>query len=130
MKPINILRIFLLVLIIEGVVLLFTQSVWVPKLVNMILVSERRRDPDTAPIASARSLAIFRQLTANDSYATVERLAGKPDRDIGSGLHIFVYDLPDGSQIYIGFADLNKLIYVSHVFKDGRPAEQLAGPQN
>jgi len=34
------LRIFLLVLIVIGIVLLFTQKIWVPKLVNRILLSE------------------------------------------------------------------------------------------
>lgn len=33
-------RIFLLILIIIGIVLLFTQKIWVPKLVNKILLSE------------------------------------------------------------------------------------------
>ena len=34
------IRIFLLILIILGIILICTQSIWVPKIVNMILVSE------------------------------------------------------------------------------------------
>ena len=36
----KIIRIFLLVLIIIGIIALFTQKIWVPKLVNRILLSE------------------------------------------------------------------------------------------
>lgn len=39
------LRIFLLVLIIIGIILLFTQKTWVPKLVNKIISSETSRNP-------------------------------------------------------------------------------------
>ena len=37
------LRIFLLILIIIGIILLFTQKIWVPKLVNRILLSENTK---------------------------------------------------------------------------------------
>lgn len=36
----RVLRIFLFILIIIGIILLFTQKIWVPKLVNRILLSE------------------------------------------------------------------------------------------
>jgi hypothetical protein len=36
------IRIFLLILIIIGVGLIFTQNIWVPKLVNQILLSENK----------------------------------------------------------------------------------------
>jgi hypothetical protein len=39
------LRIFLLILIIIGIILLFTQKIWVPKLVNIILLSETSSQP-------------------------------------------------------------------------------------
>lgn len=39
------LRIFLLVLIIIGIILLFTQKIWVPKLVDRILLSETSSKP-------------------------------------------------------------------------------------
>ena len=39
------IRIFLLVLIIIGIVFLFTQKIWVPKLVAKILSSEIRKQP-------------------------------------------------------------------------------------
>lgn len=38
---------------------------------------------------------------------------GDPDRDIGSGLHIYVYVLEDSSEVWIGYS--NKIEYIKHV---------------
>lgn len=48
---------------------------------------------------------------------------GPPRSDIGSGIHIYVYDLNDSTQIWIGYAD--KILYVSHVDLDGNILEKL-----
>ena len=45
------IRIFLLILIIIGIVLLFTQKLWVPKLVNQILISEGYQNDKDIPIS-------------------------------------------------------------------------------
>ena len=39
------IRIFLLILIIIGLILIFTQKIWVPKLVDEILLSETSQQP-------------------------------------------------------------------------------------
>jgi hypothetical protein len=39
---------------------------------------------------------------------------GKPDRDVGSGIYIFVYQLSDDSCIWIGSADNSRIMYVRH----------------
>lgn len=42
---------------------------------------------------------------------------GEPSADIGSGIHIYVYDLKDDSQVWIGYAD--KILYVYHADSEG-----------
>ncbi|MGY5148393.1 MAG: hypothetical protein ACW9W4_10385 [Candidatus Nitrosopumilus sp. bin_7KS] len=43
--------------------------------------------------------------------------------DIGSGIHIYVYELNDSSKIWIGYAD--KIMYVEHVDSDGNILETI-----
>jgi len=64
-------------------------------------------------------LDTFRKLKLGTPYATVEQQIGKPKNDIGSGIHIFVYDLSDGSQVLLGFANLDSLLYVKHKLPNG-----------
>jgi hypothetical protein len=40
---------------------------------------------------------------------------GEPGRDIGSGIHIYVFDLKDSMEIWIGFAD--KIFHACHIDK-------------
>ncbi|MFA6602044.1 MAG: hypothetical protein WCT02_04275 [Candidatus Paceibacterota bacterium] len=124
MKAINILRLFLLILIIEGVVLLCTQKIWVPKIVNGIIASEDQSDNRLS-----NQLHSYSQLKAGDSFAKVKRLFGSPEGDIGSGIHIFVYTLADKSRVLIGFADLKHLLYVKHVSFEGKSTD-LAGSKS
>ena len=41
---------------------------------------------------------------------------GKPDKDIGSGIHIYVYNLDDTTEVWVGITD--KILYANHVDKD------------
>ena len=52
-------------------------------------------------------------LTADLKYDDLVNLFGEPDADIGSGLHIYVYDLRDGTKVYIGYTD--KIMYARHM---------------
>lgn len=52
----------------------------------------------------------FKQhLTADMNYATITKTFGQPNADKGSGVHIYVYGLKDGTSIWIGYAD--KILY-------------------
>lgn len=42
-----------------------------------------------------------------------EKVFGAPDDDIGSGIHIYVYNLKDGTQVHIAYTD--KLLSARHV---------------
>jgi hypothetical protein len=48
---------------------------------------------------------------------------GEPHYDIGSGIHIYVYELNDFTQIWIGYAD--GILYVQHVDVKGNILEKL-----
>jgi hypothetical protein len=66
-----------------------------------------------------------KQLTYNDfeasldpemDYTAIVRKFGEPQKDIGSGIHIYVYELNDSTQIIIGYTD--QILYARHVDKD------------
>lgn len=48
---------------------------------------------------------------------------GRPHDDIGSGIHIYVYELNDSTEIWIGYVD--DILYVKHVDADGNVLEDL-----
>jgi hypothetical protein len=53
------------------------------------------------------------------SLAEVSSWIGQADKDVGSGIHIMEYNLPDSSRVLIGFPTFDRLIYVKHE-KDGK----------
>jgi tetratricopeptide (TPR) repeat protein len=59
------------------------------------------------------------KLKAGISITEVFALLGPPEKDIGSGIHIFVYTLADKSTLMIGSV-ADKLQYVYHENKDKR----------
>jgi hypothetical protein len=44
-------------------------------------------------------------LKADMKYSDLTMIFGLPDEDIGSGIHIYIYHLDDGTQIVIGYTD-------------------------
>ncbi len=55
-------------------------------------------------------------LHASMDYPAIVRNFGEPAKDIGSGIHIYVYELPDGTEIWIGYAD--EIKYALHLGKN------------
>jgi hypothetical protein len=66
-----------------------------------------------------REPAAFRTLRLGEPFTLVVQRFGPPDRDIGSGIHIFEYDLPDGTKVALGFPDLDHLHYAMLLRPDG-----------
>jgi hypothetical protein len=63
---------------------------------------------------SRDSIEYFRKYLKPDmGYSDLRSRFGKPDADIGSGIHVYVYNLDDGTQVTIGFTD--KIIYARHI---------------
>ncbi len=60
------------------------------------------------------SLAYFKKnLKKEMDVQEITETFGKPEKDIGSGLHIFVYTLDDGSEILLGSTG-KELLYAYH----------------
>ncbi len=62
-------------------------------------------------------------LNESQDIETIFFKFGDPHDDIGSGIHIYVYELNDSTQIWIGYAD--HILYVQHVDSDRNILEQL-----
>ena len=72
---------------------------------------------------TARTIEVFHRIKPQMSIKQAIDICGVPDEDIGSGIHIYVYKLADGSLVRIGTPDKKRLIYVAHVLphSKGRP---------
>lgn len=58
------------------------------------------------------------------TYAQLSDILGEPDMDIGSGIHIFVYHLGDGTAVTVGTPDKAAVTYVNHANKRVFPHEK------
>lgn len=52
-------------------------------------------------------------LKADMDFAAIQTQFGAPDADKGSGIHIYVYELKDGTSVWIGYT--NKIMYARHM---------------
>ena len=52
-------------------------------------------------------------LNAGMDYQAIVARFGEPTKDIGSGIHIYVYQLSDLTEVWIGYVD--RIIYARHV---------------
>jgi hypothetical protein len=59
------------------------------------------------------------------TYKSIVAKFGAPLKDIGFGIHIYVYQLTDSSEIWIGYTD--KILYARHVDKDGQVINTIIG---
>ena len=55
-------------------------------------------------------------LTTDMSHSELMFVFGKPDKDIGSGIHIYVYILDDSTEVRVGIT--NKILYANHLDSD------------
>ncbi len=78
---------------------------------------------------TARSIEAFRRIEPQMSMKQVVGICGVPDEDIGSGIHIYVYKLSDGSRVRIGTPDKKRLIYVVHVLPNGEARSIIKIPE-
>ena len=64
-----------------------------------------------------------RELKANMDYTSIVNKFGEPDEDKGSGIHIYVYKLQDGTEIWIGYTD--RIMYARHMNTNGQVLHTL-----
>jgi hypothetical protein len=50
------------------------------------------------------------------SHSKLMAVFGEADKDIGSGIHIYVYNLDDNTEVWVGISD--KLLYANHLDKN------------
>lgn len=73
---------------------------------------EKNADPQDA----INSYAYFeKNLKGEMDYKAIVSKFGQPAKDIGSGIHIYVYVLDDTTEIWIGYMD--KILYARHMDK-------------
>jgi hypothetical protein len=76
---------------------------------------------DNPPRADAkRTLDTFKAIPKGATYRDVVEWAGQPKEDVGSGIHVMVFPLDDGTQVLLGTPDFQKVVYVKHKDKDGK----------
>lgn len=75
----------------------------------------RDLDEQLARIVLGPTELIKLRLQATTAATTVPDITaalGKPARDIGSGIHIFVYPLPDSAEVHVGSPDATSIMYI------------------
>jgi hypothetical protein len=80
---------------------------------------------DKAPITKNRTLEAFQMIPKGATFQELTEWVGQPKEDIGSGIHIMVFPLDDGSTVKVGTPDLAKLMYIKHTDKDGKTTDVL-----
>lgn len=96
------------------------------------LLGERRKPAgdvvDGCAPATARELAAFVEAlaTGGRSFGKLCARLGPPDWETGSGLIIMIYELDDGSEVWLGFGGLQSLNYAFQVAPDGQRTDLLS----
>jgi hypothetical protein len=70
-----------------------------------------------------RQLEPFQALRKGMPYSDVVPWVGLADKDVGSGIHVLVYDLPDGSKVLLGFPDFQRMLYAKYQDKNGKTSD-------
>ena len=68
---------------------------------------------------TAHTIAPFNRVKPGVSMKQLVAACDLPDADIGSGIHIYVYELSDGSSVRIGTPDGERVTYVVQVLVNG-----------
>lgn len=95
------------------------------------LMDARVFDPNTKSSTSLfeRKLDDFDFLKVGMSLDEIEKQVGGPDRNVGSGVIIVVYDLSNGSKVYLGFgSDITNLLEASVYLPDGTVKRIVGDP--
>lgn len=106
---------------------------WVSDIIRLVQSRDIALDPEKATSSYMDkvipTLDDFRDvLSGQYDIETIFFKFGVPHDDIGSGIHIYVYELNDSTQIWIGYTD--HIWYVQHVDSDGNLLEQLFLEEN
>jgi len=108
-----------------GTLPVFMQTPRSPNLWNCLEIWENQSESTSSYMNKiVPTLDDFKNtLNESQDIETIFSKFGDPHDDIGSGIHIYVYELNDSTEIWIGYAD--RIMYVQHVDSDGNNLEQL-----
>ena len=67
-------------------------------------------------------------MSESNDIETIFSKFGEPHNDIGSGVHIYVYELNDFTEIWIGYVE--DIWYIRHIDADGNLLEELFSQNN
>ena len=62
----------------------------------------------------------LRALHAPVAMTDVEAILGKPQADIGSGIHIYTYALASGATVRVGTPDAQHVMYITVIDGSGK----------
>jgi hypothetical protein len=62
----------------------------------------------------------FAKLRKGLSLEQVSAWVGEADADVGKGIHVLQYKLPDGAEVTLGFPEFSRLLYVQYRAADGK----------
>jgi hypothetical protein len=82
----------------------------------------------TQPGTSKPVLSDFEFLELGMEYDQVVKRVGEADRDIGSGVHLMVYELEDGTEIVLSFPSLTSLAAAYVYDPESGNGELILGP--
>ena len=82
--------------------------------------------PPPPPMQPTKDIAHFKMLTKASRWADVKATVGEPDSDSGSGLHLYLYKLADGSTVKVSTPDNDQIFYIDWKRPDGH-VERLVG---
>lgn len=96
-------------------------------LVGMSLITSCNR---SGPVRNSGDLLLsdFDFLRLGMSYEAVVAEVGEAKRDVGSGIHLMVYELKDGTEMMLSFPSLDSLGAAYHYNPETDSRELILGP--
>lgn len=96
-------------------------------LVGMLLITSCNRS-SLGGNGRDLSLTDFDFLRLGMSYEEVVAKVGEAKRDVGSGIHLMVYELKDGTELTLSFPSLDSLAAAYHYNPETDSRELILGP--
>ncbi|GAA5024889.1 hypothetical protein GCM10011506_08830 [Marivirga lumbricoides] len=81
------------------------------------------QDDDSSQTKTLEYADFELKLNLEMTYNSLLEEFGEPSKDIGSGIHIYVYQLVDDTEIWIGYT--NKIEYARHMDKDQQIIKEI-----
>lgn len=92
-----------------------TKLVFFPLVLLLMLYSCAKKQTEISQETPNSYPYFEKNLKIGMDYNAIVSKFGQPAKDIGSGIHIYVYVLDDTTEIWIGYVD--KILYARHMDK-------------